>query len=433
MNDRKVNLIFTVVLAILIGGGYLLWNQYFEKGWKAIPFTSDVAQENPMLAATRFLSERKFSVVQQATLGTKPILETPPGTMFITNNAGLMSKEQADELLTWVRQGNTLITSPKHVYYERTKTAQSNSDEEDDKTDADQSNLPKIEEDPIGAYLGVSSFVKSPVADKGEKEKEEKDAQQEIDFDDLLAQLMHGKKRVGGTTTIQFPSARYPLQLFAGNTSLQLEEDAPEPAILDEEGKYLFVFEEGKGHIVVAPNNEFINATIGEFDNGEILLHLMQLNPQGKQLTLVMQLDIPHWETILWASYKYAIIGSLCLLSLLFWRAIRRFGPLLPEPDQERRSLIEHIDASGRWLWKLPKGRTILLGAVRHATLQVVYRRAPELQRLSLNSQTERMAEASQIELTRLVHALEDPAEELPTAFTRQIKTLQQLRKHYER
>ena len=106
---------------------------------------------------------------------------------------------------------------------------------------------------------------------------------------------------------------------------------------------------------------------------------------------------------------------------------------MLPEAGQERRALMEHVDASGRWLWKLPQGRTVLLLAARYATTQVLQRRVPGLQQMQPGEQVHILAQACQLAAASVASALHHPAATLPPDFTRQIQTLQQLRKHYER
>ena len=71
------------------------------------------------------------------------------------------------------------------------------------------------------------------------------------------------------------------------------------------------------------------------------------------------------------------------LIILWTWRHARRFGAILPEPNLERRSLLEHIDASARWAWTTAMGRQNLLDAARAACKESLRRRAPELLRLN--------------------------------------------------
>jgi hypothetical protein len=95
--------------------------------------------------------------------------------------------------------------------------------------------------------------------------------------------------------------------------------------------------------------------------------------------------------------------------------------------------VMEHIDASGRWLWKVRGGRDILLMAARNETNRILQRRTPEILRLPATEKIERLARYCHLDQEDLISALQLPACKQPIDFMRQIKTLQQLRKHHER
>jgi hypothetical protein len=161
-------------------------------------------------------------------------------------------------------------------------------------------------------------------------------------------------------------------------------------------------------------------------------LALIKLNSKNQGVTIVQRLKIPTWYELLWNAFPVALCLLAISIALLFWRTVTRFGPLLPETSWERRSLMEHIEASGRWSWSTAIGRDLLLTAVRTSTKQVLKKRAPELQNLSTNDQLLRLAQICQLDHEHLAHAWHDAASSNPHLFTRQIQHLQQLRAHYE-
>jgi hypothetical protein len=105
----------------------------------------------------------------------------------------------------------------------------------------------------------------------------------------------------------------------------------------------------------------------------------------------------------------------------------------LPEPDLARRSLLEHVNASSRWLWKTGKGRMILLAAAREATEKIMLRRLPELQKLAPQQKIELLVQQSKLTQSDLEVALQNVASPRAAVFTRQIRTLQRLRKQFDR
>ncbi len=465
-------ILISVLLALLIVGAGWSWFTYMEKYWEARPNISNEAQKNPMLGASRFLMQHRYSVVVEHSLNDALINTPSKGTLLIAENNGIMTPGQSKQLLAWVEQGNTLIAIPKRMPDKlnnsvsagkpnpqdtTTKAEKSDSaadtEKDSDAEDADDAEdeekavaekkpaqvkelVPLIETDPISTYLGVALGDDTEWNNQSKKVKTVKaDGEGDTTVEpDKRADVK--ENTVFPVSDITFPNAAYALQVWRGGRILQSTTPQSIPFFSDAQGKAIRVYSQGKGHIVVIDNNYFSNDNLPYFDHAELLLALTQLNGLiggNKNFLIVQHLNMPTWLEMLWSSYRLAIISIACALLLLFWRAIRRFGPLLPEPNNDRRSLIEHIDASGRWLWKVRGGREALLTAVRDSTRQFLQRRAPELQSLPFPEQIERMALHSKIEKAALINAWQEPAAKLPMVFFHQIQTLQQLRKNYER
>lgn len=205
------------------------------------------------------------------------------------------------------------------------------------------------------------------------------------------------------------------------------------PVLADGDAKAVRVFAHGKGRVVILAEQYFGNYELGAYDHGELLLGLAALNTHGKNITVIQRVDIASWIKILWHVAPYAICTLAAFLLLWAWSSMRRFGPQLPDPDDRRRALLEHVDASGRWLWKTVKGREIMLAAMRRATERTLARRIPELRKLAPERQIERLAADGKLSRADLERALLDAPGRLPIEFTHQIQILQELRAHYER
>ncbi len=54
------------------------------------------------------------------------------------------------------------------------------------------------------------------------------------------------------------------------------------------------------------------------------------------------------------------LLAGLLLLTLWLWRVGGRFGPLESEPPHGRRSLREHLEAAGTFLWRRRAGGAML-------------------------------------------------------------------------
>lgn len=198
-------------------------------------------------------------------------------------------------------------------------------------------------------------------------------------------------------------------------------------------GASVRVYQYGKGHIIAMPQNIFTGHSLKANDNAQFLLDCVSLNSQAKNFTIIKGLKLARWYELVWDYFLYAVLTVFLLLSLWAWRASRRFGLLLPEMNIERRSLLEHIDASARWAWTTSIGREQLLEAARQACRASLQRRAPELLRLAQEDMLQRIATQTGLDATALSFAWQGPAANNPLQFTRQIQHLQQLRTHYER
>ena len=130
----------------------------------------------------------------------------------------------------------------------------------------------------------------------------------------------------------------------------------------DDDADAVRVFEHGKGRVVFVAQNYFQNASLQSYDHAELLLGLADLNREATAILIVQRPDVPTWYAALWAMAPLCLAALAVALLLWAWAAVRSFGPRLPEPDLARRSLLEHVNASSRWLWKTGKGRSDLAG-----------------------------------------------------------------------
>lgn len=459
-----------LIIGVMIAGGIAWWISSLEKTWVAIENPSTAFDKNPMVAATRLLEKRQYQVQLAPILNENVIKNAPKGTLIIANNDGYMSKEQSQALFAWIAEGNTLITFPKLSIVNRGKAAPTvvpqddpvNTDANDDnnenfaddesegdtdnasqETDSEKNvetneeansdtphNTAKTSEqakkrtatplirDPIGEYLGVSTFHDERTGIK----------------------YFH-------SSLLKLPGAAYPLKIRKPNVKLQKTSDKHQALFTDEHADVIQVYAYGKGHIALLADNLFELQGLKYYDHAELLLALIEFNQTQRQqiqsnqgtnsqkksaVTIVQRLKIPAWYELLWNTFPIALCLLAVTVLLLFWRVMTRFGPLLPEINWERRSLMEHIEISGRWNWSTPVGRDLLLSAVRLSTKQVLQKRAPELQKLAVKEQLLRLAQVCKIDHEHLAHAWHDAASNHPYLFTRQIQLLQKVRAHYE-
>lgn len=484
---NKDLLIWSVLIILCLGGGWW-WFQNMERSWLPEIRTMERYRKQPMLAASRLLAQRGYRVHEVDSLSLEAIDQAPNGTLIISNNDGTMSREQAQHLLAWVGKGNTLITFPQmRAEFPTPKKEEPVDESEDEKKDKEadverrritpfmtplaRRYNPSMQ-DPIADYLGIASNYRqqirpnaavtpsanpasasasqenktaartgdqtSPQTDEQEVEDEAYNDEDEHDYDEEIAQLIKDK----GLTTyvdsnkvqVQLPHVNRPLQITRTSMAMFNFKNGPRSVYQDQDGSQLRLYQHGKGHIIAMPQNIFVGHSLKWNDNGQFLLDCASLNNNNnKDFTIIKGLRLVSWYELLWQNFMFCILTLTTLILLWSWRGSRRFGLLLPEMNLERRSLLEHIDASARWAWTTANGRQQLVDAARIACQETLRRRAPELLRLAEPEMLEVLASQTGIELASLTQAWRHKAASTPLSFTKQIQLLQQLRSHYER
>lgn len=116
----------------------------------------------------------------------------------------------------------------------------------------------------------------------------------------------------------------------------------------------------GKGSITVIVNHHlFDNDQIDEADHATLLVHLLPDydsadEDNDKQKIWLVYADYPPAEglwPILWRYGQPFIVSLVLALFCWLWWVSRRFGPLHPAYQPQRRQLREHLQACGRYLW----------------------------------------------------------------------------------
>lgn len=431
---RHHQILIAVLLLLLAGAGYGLWPTLFHKVWRGVVYHSEAQRKNPMLAATRLLEARGHKVRLEPMLNYQLLNQLPDGVLIMSPWAQQPDARQAELLLEWVRRGNTLVMTPGWVQ---------NGDEDEETGGALSQDLA----DPLGKHFGVAMASRTrlddtcrldPLEAKRRAALAEKAAARGNARDDGEDGAEEEPDAPARLACLQAPGLDHRLELARLSDVLQrLPGEVPPPLWADTYGLAVMVFAEGRGKVAMVAaepgDSYFDNDGLRRFDHGELLLLLAGQGGAKGPVLLVRHNETVGWADYLWQHWRPVLFGLAALLLLWAWNASRRFGPLLPALATERRALIEHIDASGRWLWRLPQGRALLLAAVRQRTEKLLLRRLPELHALDGNERARRLARLAKLPEAQVADAMLGVPAARAAEFTRQISTLQQLRAHYER
>ncbi len=208
------------------------------------------------------------------------------------------------------------------------------------------------------------------------------------------------------------------------------DRDDMQIAFADENGYHLLEFAYRKGSITLFSDLRWLrNEHIGEYDHARFLHRLVTSFDNGKpQVLLTHDLRASSLLDRLLTRIPLTFVAIGVGLILLLMRVTRRFGPPLPTPTPERRQLVEHIEASGYYLWS--KGfASALLDAARQRVKHKLYQLWPEMEHLANGEQHARIAEITRLPTSSVELALFKAAQHKRESFTRQVRLLEQLRK----
>lgn len=342
------------------------------------------ARKNPYLAAGRLLEKFAASVRFERVYTELP----PPGaTLLLPTPRRNLSPQRSEQLRRWAEAGGHLIVVSWTLW-------------DDERSETDYLLDP----------LGVHQFQNEPVTKPGAAQ--EKPA---LPADQPRLVRLPG----GGEQLDLFFDSRYMLKDASREAAW---------ALADDNGDHVLHYRVGRGAITALSDDGFLtNASIAKRDHAALAVWLFDPKP-GSKVWIVQSDDVPPLWRWLLDHAAPAVASALALLVCWLWAASRRFGPALPAPRSERRSLVEHISASGRFLWREARG-TALYEAVLDELRQRIRLRHPAWAELPVEEMAQRAAALSGMAPAAVRSALSGGARRREEDFVRDIQTLETLRK----
>lgn len=374
MNRRDLVIGLLVLTAATLFGVWFL--NHFERATREIEtgFQGE-ARRNPYLAAQRFLERTGVEADSIGSLDQLSELPATSATLYLPTERLTLDARRTQALLDWIRTGGHLVV----VIW---GDAEAN------------------RRDPLLAPFGVVQYF--------EEEPEENEVPANVDL----------------------PNA--PDFYQVGFLPWYRMEDPDNKAIWrveDDTGIHALQYAAGQGYLTVLTDMDFMNNdAIGQYDHAAVLWYLSHMHGRQGQVLFVYNDDMPALGRLLWDRLPEALISAAVLLGVWLWLASRRFGPPLPEPARARRSLLEHLTASGRFLWRQHKQET-LVTALRQRFFQTLRQRHPGWTTLAGEDLCRRLAVTTGLQQKHIQAALYGPAPQTPIAFTHLTRDLEQLRK----
>ncbi|MBE9609164.1 DUF4350 domain-containing protein [Chitinilyticum piscinae] len=387
MKARSLILGLLFAIIVLGGGGLWLLLMHPVPAWEPRALPAET-REQPLLLAERFLAANGARPRQVNELAPAAMALQEVDVLVLPWRSRNTTKADQQALQDWVARGGVLLTSAGEIDY-----------------DDDEQVVDHRSDDPLLHLLDLQHHAGS------------------------LPPEGDGKQASDYYRTVQLPGLSHAVQ-FEGRGLAQLQAGQIRPAWTDDSGALLLGYRHGRGWIVIASETDQLltNWNLADADHAELLWAISRLNTAEPRVWLVRTQDTLPWYELLWQKLPYPLLGTLLALLLWLWRAGSRFGPLLPEMAAARRAILEHIDASARWLWQHDRGREHLLATVRSALRERIANRLPELSRLPDAELVRLLALRYDISAVALEQALTGRAPKHPAQFTNRIALLQSLR-----
>ncbi|HPY40424.1 MAG TPA: DUF4350 domain-containing protein [Thiolinea sp.] len=387
---RGQNIVIGLLAIVLFALGYFWFIQNYEiKEIDSYTGYRGEARTNDLFAARLFLKRMGIPASREDGLLTLPDTNT---VIVLDTERYTMSPEKIQGLLAWVAKGGHLITRARVDY------------ENEDEVEADTKKADIENRDPLQKALGIEIGDHQFIEDK------------KLPF------------------TIQVANQAKPLEVELDYFNELLSKDSAVTAYQAENKNWLLQIPHGQGLVTLAATLEFAeNHLIANAQRAEFfwsLLHSHQRN--FKQVWLVNQDTLPGLSTLLWRYAWPVLIMSALLIAASFWAFIPRFGAFIPAPPPERRRILEHIIASGQFMWKRQtQGKEQLLEGARHAVRQEARTHIPGWQWLESPQQTEQLAKYLQLapEQYQSLHQLLTAPQLADADFIRLVQLANKLRK----
>ncbi|HYU34957.1 MAG TPA: DUF4350 domain-containing protein, partial [Thermoanaerobaculia bacterium] len=188
-------------------------------------------------------------------------------------------------------------------------------------------------------------------------------------------------------------------------------------------------YAEGAGSVTFLADASFLtNSGIGQLDHAALAWALVRAGgdaPAG--VWIAIRDKVPTLGQLLVRHAWMALASGGLLIAAWLWAAGSRFGPLLPDPPRDRRSLLEHVEASGDFLWRTGRGDEIVQSA-REALVHRIDVREPGWSRLPAPELVKRLAAGARLPAARIDRALHGTVT-TPADLVHALQTLETVRR----
>ncbi len=382
MNERAVAAGLVGVLTI--GLVAFFFSAYKKETYERfIPPTGE-ARANPVLGAQRLLELLGYDVVSRSEFA--PTLEPPAtsDTVVVTFNYERMEESQLDELMRWVAAGGHLVVEAQpYLSYDY---------------------------DPLLTAVGVTTILRRP---------QNHDGQDRVNRNSVVAEAVYPWDQTANAERDLWGNINDDnlISLDFGTNELVY-------AVHDQFGIFAGQLAYEKGRLTVVADLGIVqNLRISEEDHAFMLTRLVGTTADAGRVWLFYGSKFPGLWSLLVERVGYVLIAAGVLLALCLWWAAQRFGPPIAPPQDVRKAFIDHVEASGRFLWRHKQGARLLV-STQQAFLRDARTRHPTLRRFNDDERDQYLARICGVPQAQASACLQPLQSRAHADFTSQIQTL---------
>ncbi len=385
-------------------------------------------RNNPFAAAERLLEQWDHDSRHVLSAGALYPLPSTDTLLVLTRERAGITGERVQALLDWVRSGGHLVVTAARPARTGTRDKAQQWQQRDPllfalgltsrETMAPQAGAEGLEA--VQSYLNArdmfSALCRNGTNDMRERCIDLFCRRQEPLVDSRL-------KTSDGTRRLALPGGVALRHTSLGHPEAPAPED-PEPSGLirradNDWGAQLAAFQVGDGELTVLSGLElWHNDAVHLLDHAWLLADLVR---DAGPVWFIRNMDMPPLGRWLWQQAWPLITGLALVLALFLWRRMPRTGPILASPAARTPDFLEHLSASGRFLWRTDQ-RDALLQPLRDDI-----RRRLATHAVARGERYDYLARHAELEPARVERAM-STTPETRDALVEMVSTLQRIR-----
>ena len=347
-SSRRRVLVIALPIVTLVGAlSVWLYNTEWVDLRANEGYTVD-AMLNPFLGAGLFLERLQVEIESSPGLQLLDALPPVSHALLTASSWRTLSPRRVEALIEWVEHGGHLImqgTTPWNAQRESSG-------------------------DPLLDFLQVQVHERPELSDELAASTDTQRAREELTE---MAQANINANTLCGPVE-DLVELRFSedddgvVALFSSYRSLVDAGERAFAAASNGHGTQVLQFEVGDGTITVMTTLRlWRNRRVECHDHAHVLRMLVGTR---QKLWWLYDTELPALPILIWRNAALVVLGTLALIGLITWRAGFRFGPPLAREAQDRRQLMEHIDAVARFYWQY-RSSDELLDELREEVMHV--------------------------------------------------------------